>query len=30
MVIDPTNYRISVSLNEAVVQQVESSAQNVE
>jgi multidrug resistance efflux pump len=30
MVIDPTNYKIAVSLNEAVVQQAEANAQNVE
>src|SRR5215469_5121449 len=30
MVIDPTNYKIAVSLNEAAVQQAEANAQNVE
>jgi multidrug resistance efflux pump len=30
MVIDPTNYKIAVSLNEAAVQQAQANAQNVE
>src|SRR5437868_12054801 len=30
MVIDPTNYKIAVSLNEAAVQQAQASAQNAE
>src|SRR5215831_9523135 len=30
LVIDPTNYRIAVSLNEAAVQQAEANAQNAE
>jgi multidrug resistance efflux pump len=30
MVIDPTDYKIAVSLNEAAVQQAEANAQNAE